>query len=64
VSTLRLRNLPVRVRFSGMDDVRELDSVLNEEHRDVVAHQIEDTFVGVELGGEAACVSDGIRRTA
>ena len=31
---------------------------------DVVAHQVEDTFVGVELGGETACVAYGVRRTS
>ncbi|TCN48201.1 hypothetical protein EV641_118125 [Rhodococcus sp. SMB37] len=40
-----------------MDDVGELDGILNEKHRDVVSHKIENTFVGVELGCESASVA-------
>src|SRR5579875_1783873 len=39
-----------------MDEVRELDRVLDEEHRDVVADQVPVAFPGVELGREPADV--------
>ena len=60
VRALRLRDLAVRVRLGGMDDVGELDGVLDEEHRDVIAHQVPRAFVGVELDGRAAGVAHGI----
>ena len=64
VRALRLRDLPVGVRLAGVDDVRELDRVLDEEDRDVVADQVEGALVGVELRGEAAGVADGVGRPA
>lgn len=60
VGALGLRDLPVGVRFGGVHDVRELDRVLDEEHRDVVADQVEDALAGVELRREAAGVPDGV----
>ena len=50
--------------FTGVDDVRELDRVLDEEDRDVVADQVVDALVGVELGREAAHVAHGVGRAA
>jgi hypothetical protein len=41
-------------------EVGKLDRVLDEEDRHVVADQIPVAFVGVELGGEAAHVANGI----
>ena len=64
VCALRLRDLAVGMWFRGMDDVGEFDSVLDEEDRDVVADQVECSFGGVELGGEAASVSDCVGRAA
>ena len=60
VGALGLRDLPVGVRLGGVDDVRELDAVLDEEHRDVVAHQVVGALVGVELGGEPAGIPDRV----
>ena len=40
-----------------MDQVRKLDRVLDEEHRDVVSHQIPVPGVGVELHGEPTSVA-------
>ena len=37
--------------------------ILNEEHRGVIAHQIENTLFGIKLGGKAADIPDGICRT-
>src|SRR5690606_41991648 len=64
VARLRLWNLVVRLGFDRVDEVGELDRILDEEHRHVVAHQVEVAFVGIELGGEAAHVTHRMRRTA
>ncbi len=64
VRALRLRDLQVGVRLAGVDDVRELDRVLDEEHRDVVADQVERPLVGVELRRETPGVPDGVGGTA
>ena len=61
---LRLRDLPVGVRLGGVDDVGELDAVLDEEHRHVVADQVEVALVGVELHRETAGVADRVGRPA
>ena len=44
-------------RLDGVDEVRELDAVLDEEHRHVVADQVAVALVGVELDREAADVA-------
>ena len=64
VRRLRLRDLAVGVRLGGVDDVRELDAVLDEEHRDVVADQVEDALLGVELRREAPGVAHRVGRAA
>ena len=64
VGGLRLRDLPVRMRLGGVDDVGELDAVLDEEHRDVVADEVEVALVGVELRREPAGVAHGVGRPA
>jgi len=50
--------------FDGVDQIRKLHRVLDEEDRDVVADQIPVAFVGVELDGEAARVARRIDRAA
>ena len=50
--------------FTGMDQVRKLHRVLDEEHRDVVADEVPVALVGVELHGEAAHVARRVGRTA
>ncbi len=57
VGGLGLRKGPVRRLLGGVDQIGELDGVLDEEHRDVVAHQIPVALLGVELHGEAAYVA-------
>ena len=47
-----------------MDQVRELDRVLDEEHWNVVSNDIEVAFIGVEPDSEAMDVANGICRTA
>jgi hypothetical protein len=64
VRRLRLRDLAVGVRLAGVDDVRELDRVLDEEDRDVVAYQVPGAFLRVELRRESAGVPDGVGRAA
>ena len=61
---LGLRDLPVRVRLGGVDDVGELDAVLDEEDRHVVADKVEVALSGVELDREAADVADRVGRAA
>jgi hypothetical protein len=41
-------------------DVGELDCVLNEEDRDVVADNIPIAFFSVELGRETAYIANGV----
>ena len=52
----------VGLGLGGVDDVGELDAVLDEEHRHVVADQVEGALVGVELHREPSGVTDGVRR--
>ena len=46
----------------GVDEVGELDRVLDEEHRDVVADEIPVALLRVELHGEAADVAGEVER--
>jgi len=50
----------MRLRFHGMYDVGELDSVLNEEDRDVVSDNVPVAFFHVKLGSKATNVAHGI----
>ena len=52
-----LGDLDVGLGLGGVDQVGELDAVLDEEHRDVVADQIEVALFGVELSGKAAGIA-------
>ena len=54
---LRLREPAVRFLLGRVDEVGELDRVLDEEHRDVVADQVPVALLGVELHREAAHVA-------
>ncbi len=58
----RLREAAIRLHLHGVDQVGKLDGVLDEEHRDVVADQVEVAFVGIELHGEAAHVARRVDR--
>ena len=53
----RLRHLVMRLGLDRVDQIRELDRVLDEEDRHVVADQVPVAFVGVELDREAAHVA-------
>ena len=52
----------VRLRLDGVDQVGELDRVLDEEDRDVVADEVPVALLGVELHGEAADVAGQVGR--
>ena len=44
------------------DEIRKFDSVLNEEHRDVVADEIPVAFLGVKLHGKSADIARRVDR--
>jgi hypothetical protein len=54
---LCLRKRPVGLLLGGMDQVGELDGILNEEHRNIVADKIPVAFLRVELDREATHVT-------
>ena len=64
VRARRLRDRVVRFRLDGMNQVRELHRVLDEEHRHVVAHQVVVALLGIELDREAAHVAHRVGRAA
>ena len=64
MGTGALWDLIVRLGFYRVNEIREFMRVLNEEHRRVVADEIINAFVGIELGGPAANITHGVRRAA
>ena len=62
VRRLRLREAAVGLLLDGVDEVGELDRVLDEEHRDVVADEVPVALLRVELHGEAADVAGQVGR--
>ena len=52
----------VGLRLHGVDEVGELDRVLDEEDRDVVADEVPVALLRVELHGEAAHVAGEVER--
>lgn len=61
VGRLCLRNLVVWLGLSSMDKIRELESILDEEHWNVVAYHVPITFGSIVL--QSLCVSE-MHRTA
>ena len=57
----RLRHAVVWFRLHGVDQVRELDRILDKEHRNVVAHQVVVTFRRVELDSKSADIAYRVR---
>ena len=53
-------DLQVGLRLGRVDDIGELDPVLDEEHRHVVADQVEGSLGGIELHREPAGVPDRV----
>lgn len=62
VGCLRLRKRPVRLLLGSMDQIGELDGILDEEYRDIVANQIPVAFLRIDLDREAAHVANKIGR--
>jgi hypothetical protein len=60
VCRLACRDLIVRLRLDRVHKVGELDGVLDEEHRDVVADNVPVALVGVELDSETADIANGV----
>ena len=60
---LRLREAAIGRGLGGVDQIGELDRVLDEEHRDIVADEVPIALAGVELGGKAAHVARQVGRT-
>ena len=50
----------MQVRRESLTNIWELDRVLNEKDRDVVAHDVPVALLGVELDGEPANISHGV----
>ena len=57
VRARRLREAAVGFHLHGVDEVRELHRVLDDEHRQVVADQVEVAFLCVELDREATHIA-------
>jgi hypothetical protein len=56
----RLRHLVVRLGLHRVHEVRELDAIVDEEHRHVVADQVVVAGPGVELRRKSPHVADGV----
>jgi hypothetical protein len=63
VGSLGLRNFIMWHWFASMNNVRELNCVLNEENRNIVADEIEVALRSVELCGKSTNVSYSISRS-
>ena len=57
----RRAHIGLRVALLGVNEVRELVRVADEEHRRVVAEKVPIAFSGVELERETAHVALGVR---
>jgi hypothetical protein len=54
----------LRISLLGMKKIGELDRVLNEEHRGVIANHIVVAFFSVELNSESSRVSNTVSRSS
>lgn len=57
-------NVRFRIRFERADDLGELHRVADEEHREIVADQIEVSFARVEFDGESTGIAEGFGAAA
>jgi hypothetical protein len=64
VSSGSLRDGVVWLRFEGVNKVREQDTVINEENRDVNADDIIVTLVGIEPSCEPVNIPGGVSTTS
>lgn len=60
MSRLALWDLIVRLWFDGMDNIGELDSVLNEKHRNIISDYVPISFVGIHLNCESTHIANRI----
>lgn len=60
VRRLCLGNFIVRLRLAGVDKVGELDGILNEEDRNVVANNVPVALLGVKLDSKASNIPNGV----
>ncbi|MND99015.1 hypothetical protein D3C80_913910 [compost metagenome] len=58
------RYLVVGLWLHRVDKIGELDGILDEKHRHVVADQVEIAFICIELDGKAPHISHRVARTA
>ena len=63
MGALASRHLILRFRLDGVDDIRKLDSVLNKEHRDVVADDVPIPLLSIEFDGETSNIANGVLKT-
>ena len=55
--------MSLRVTLLGVDEVRELGWVTDEEHGGVVKHPVEVALLRLDLDGETSGVTSGVRRS-
>lgn len=60
VSALSLWHLVLGLWLYGMDDIRELDGILDEENGHVVADEIPISFLCVELHGKSTNITNSV----
>lgn len=60
---LRLRKRPIGFLLGGVDEIRKLDGVLDEEDGDVVADEVPVAFFRIHLHSKAADVASQIGRS-
>lgn len=61
---VRVLNARLGMALLGVDEVRELNRILDEEHRSVVANHVVVALLGVELNRESSGVTVAIVGTA
>ena len=64
VSALGLWDFNIWFRLRGVDQVRELNCVLNEEDWNVIAHDIPIALLSVELDGKASHITHCVGATS
>lgn len=55
-----LRNLIICPWLDGMDEIRELNSVLDEENGNIVSNNVEIAFVSIESDSKSVDISNRI----
>jgi len=60
MSCLSLWHLIVRLRLRGMHEVGKLDSVLDEEDRNVIADNVPVSLICIEFYGKASNIANSV----